>query len=80
MQTFSNCFVWVCPSTSDLKFHFCHESSGKNAHLKNTELPNTAAVLNGLVKVTLYFKTSGKGGYFLSLGEAKNIFKRLVGH
>ena len=50
---FSNCFVWVNPSTSDLK---CHEDTSAS-HLtrisikKFTELPNAAVMLD--------FKISG---------------------
>ena len=48
---FTNCFVSVSLSTSDLNFHllswrYKRRSSDKNFHKKkNTDLPNAAAVL-----------------------------------
>ena len=48
---FSNWFVWVSPSTSDLKFHllswrYKRRTYDKHFHLKqNMEFPNAAAVL-----------------------------------
>ena len=57
---FSNCFVWVSPSTSDLEFHllsrrYKRQSSDKNFHLKKYRITKC----DDRAKVTLDFKTSG---------------------
>ena len=60
---FSNCFAWVSPSTSDLKFHFLalkykRRSPDNDFHVKNTEL-----IRRGCPNVTLDFETSVQSGY-----------------
>ena len=78
---FSNCFVWVSPSTSELKVNllslrYKRRSSDKVFHFKKYRITKR----NGRAKSTFNFKTSGSRGYFWSLGEAETIFKRLFGH
>ena len=57
---FSNCFVWVSPSTSDLEFQlrlwrYKHQSSDKIFHFKKYRITKR----RGRAKVTFNFKTSG---------------------
>ena len=78
---FSNCFVRVSPSTSDLKFHllswrYKRRTSDKNFHLKKYGITKRS----GRAKVTLSFKSRGNVGISDHWGEAKNSFKQLFGH
>ena len=69
---FSNCFVWVSPSTSDLKFHLLSQrykrrSSDKIFHLKKYRITKRS----GRAKVTFNFKTSGNVGISDHWGKPK---------
>ena len=61
---FSNCFVWVSPSKSDLKFHFLalrykRRSPDNNFHVNIYRFFNRSDCTN----VTLDFETSVQSGY-----------------
>ena len=69
---FSNCFVWVSPSTSDLEFHLMSYKIQapiiwQDFTLKNTELPNKAAVL----KWRLILRLAGNVGISDQWGKPK---------
>ena len=61
---FGNCFAWVNPSTSDLKFHFLAEryksrSLDNDFHVKKYGIFKCC----GSAIVTLDFETSVQSGY-----------------
>ena len=78
---FSNCFVWVSPSKSELKFHFLAYRYKRrlpdiNFHVKIYRFFNRS----GCTNVTLDFETSVQSGYLWSQVTTKNIFKPLLSH
>ena len=75
---FSNCFVWVSPSTSDLEFHlvswrYTRRSPDKSIHLKKYQLPNAVTVL----KWRLISRLAGNVGTS-DIGGSQNRFQTIV--